>query len=376
MALSQHGLAAPHLFSPESNFRFDFMGLMRRIRNSFDLQREKGGKRKPLKRPASALASMKSAQESLRLRPEGLAVTGTLLALGQLAAQTAAPAEKKEEGQKTEEELAEIVVEANKERALYKPENLKSPKFTKPVRDIPQTLTVVPEELIKEQNATNLRDVLRNVPGISMQAGEGGGGPAGDNLSIRGFAARSDIFVDGLRDTAGGGYSRDPFNLEQVEVAKGPASTNAGRGSTGGSINLSSKTPKLDSRYDIMLSGGTDNFTRGTFDVNQSIPNLNGVAFRLNGMYHEQDIPGRDFVENERWGIAPSIAFGLGTIWTRTTCRITASRSSPAPARTRLFPGESRRSISTTITACSPATMRRSRPISSPRTSNTISATC
>jgi catecholate siderophore receptor len=256
---------------------------------------------------------MKSAQESLRLRPEGLAVTGTLLALGQLAAQTAPPAEKKEGTQKAEEELAEIVVEANKERALYKPENLKSPKFTKPVRDIPQTLTVVPEELIKEQNATNLRDVLRNVPGISMQAGEGGGGPAGDNLSIRGFAARSDIFVDGLRDTAGGGYSRDPFNLEQVEVAKGPASTNAGRGSTGGSINLSSKTPKEEARYDVMLSGGTDSFYRGTFDVNRPIPNLNGVAFRLNGMYHEQEIPGRDFVENERWGIAPSIAFGLGT---------------------------------------------------------------
>jgi catecholate siderophore receptor len=256
---------------------------------------------------------MKSAHESLRLRAEGLAVTGTLLAVGQLAAQTTAPAEKKKEEAQNNEELAEIVVKANADRALYKPEALKSPKFTKPVRDIPQTLTVVPEELIKEQNATNLRDVLRNVPGISMQAGEGGGGPAGDNLSIRGFAARSDIFVDGLRDTADGGYSRDPFNLEQVEVAKGPASTNAGRGSTGGSINLSSKTPKEQARYDVMLSGGTDSFYRGTFDVNQPIPNLNGVAFRLNGMYHEQEIPGRDFVENERWGIAPSIAFGLGT---------------------------------------------------------------
>jgi len=251
---------------------------------------------------------------SSRLRVEGLAVTGTLLAMGQLAAQTAAPAEKKDEPQKTTgDALAEIVVDANKEKQLYKPERLASPKFTKPIRDIPQTLTVVPEELIREQNATSLRDVLRNVPGISMQAGEGGGGPAGDNLSIRGFAARSDIFVDGIRDTAGGGYSRDPFNLEQVEVAKGPASTNAGRGSTGGSINLSSKTPKLDNRYDLMLSGGTDDLYRGTFDVNQAVPNLNGVAVRLNGVYHSQDIPGRDFVENERWGIAPSIAIGLGT---------------------------------------------------------------
>jgi catecholate siderophore receptor len=257
---------------------------------------------------------MKSAQESLRLRAEGLAVTGTLLAIGQLAAQTTAPAEKKEEeGQKSEDELAEIVVQANADRALYKPENLQSPKFTKPVRDIPQTLTVVPEEVIQQQNATNLRDVLRNVPGISMQAGEGGGGPAGDNFSIRGFSARSDIFVDGLRDTAGGGYSRDPFNLEQVEVAKGPASTNSGRGSTGGSLNLSSKTPKEDKSYGLMLGGGTDDYFRGTFDLNQPIPKLNGVAFRLNGVYHTQNIPGRDYVENERWGIAPSLAFGLGT---------------------------------------------------------------
>ncbi|WP_367872302.1 TonB-dependent receptor [Luteolibacter sp. Populi] len=257
---------------------------------------------------------MKHDTDSFRLRPEGLAVTGTLLALGQLAAQTAVPAEKKkDEGAQKTDALSDVVVDANKDKQLYKPENLQSPKFTKPIRDIPQTLTVVPEEVIQQQNATNLRDVLRNVPGISMQAGEGGGGPAGDNFSIRGFSARSDIFVDGLRDTSGGGYSRDPFNLEQVEVAKGPASTTNGRGSTGGSLNLSSKTPKLDAGYGLMLGGGTDDYFRGTFDVNQPIPKLNGAAFRVNGVYHTQDIAGRDFVENERWGIAPSLAFGLGT---------------------------------------------------------------
>ena len=106
-----------------------------------------------------------------------------------------------------------------------------SPKFTEPLRDIPQTITVIPQALMEEQGATTLRDVLRNVPGITFQAGEGGT-PAGDQMTIRGFSARTDMFIDGVRDF--GGYSRDSFNLEQVEVAKGPASAIAGRGSTGG----------------------------------------------------------------------------------------------------------------------------------------------
>ena len=110
-----------------------------------------------------------------------------------------------------------------------------------PLRDTPQTLTVIPQRLIEQQGAATLRDVLRNVTGISIQAGEGGGGLPGDNLTIRGFAARNDIFVDGVRDF--GAYSRDPFNIAQVEVTKGPASLYTGRGSTGGSLNLSPRRP-------------------------------------------------------------------------------------------------------------------------------------
>src|SRR5688500_3818103 len=117
-----------------------------------------------------------------------------------------------------------------------------SRKFTEPLRDIPQTITVVPASVIEAQGATTLRDVLRNVTGISIQAGEGGV-PAGDNLSIRGFSARTDLFIDGVRDV--GGYTRDPFNVEQVEVVKGPSSSIAGRGSTGSVINLATKTPNL-----------------------------------------------------------------------------------------------------------------------------------
>ena len=191
-----------------------------------------------------------------------------------------------------------------------------SPKFTEPLRDTPQTITVVPREIIQQQNATTLRDVLRNVAGISIQAGEGGGGIPGDNLSIRGFSATNDIFVDGIRDF--GAYSRDPFNLEQVEVSKGPASLYTGHGSTGGSVNLVSKTPRLETARSATLGGGDNNFGRATFDINQPLQGIAGSALRLNGVWTREDVSGRDEVNNQRWGVAPSLAFGLGTA-TRTT---------------------------------------------------------
>ena len=189
-----------------------------------------------------------------------------------------------------------------------------SPKYTEPLRDIPQTITVVPHAVIEQQNATTLRDVLRNVPGITIQAGEGGV-PAGDNLTIRGFSARTDIFVDGVRDF--GGYSRDSYNTEQVEVAKGPSSSYAGRGSTGGSVNLVSKVPQLAAVRSVTLGGGDESYKRGTFDINQPISadgiGLEGIAFRVNGMFTDSDVSRRDAVTNQRWGISPSLAAGLGT---------------------------------------------------------------
>jgi catecholate siderophore receptor len=189
---------------------------------------------------------------------------------------------------------------------------LASPKYTEPLRDVPQTVTVITSQLIEQQGATNLRDVLRNVSGITFQAGEGGV-PAGDNLTIRGFSARTDMFIDGVRDF--GGYSRDPFNLESVEVAKGPASSISGRGSTGGSINQVTKAANLASSYSGSIGGGSADFRRTTVDLNQPIETLGipGTSLRLNAMFTDSGIPGRDVTENKRWGVAPSVAFGLGT---------------------------------------------------------------
>jgi catecholate siderophore receptor len=183
-----------------------------------------------------------------------------------------------------------------------------SRKFTEPLRDIPQTITVVPASVIEAQGATTLRDVLRNVTGISIQAGEGGV-PAGDNLSIRGFSARTDFFIDGVRDV--GGYTRDPFNVEQVEVVKGPSSSIAGRGSTGGVINMATKAPHAGATRNISLGLGSSDSKRSTLDINQPI--ADSAAFRVNAMWNDADMPGRDAVANQRWGVAPSLAFGIGT---------------------------------------------------------------
>ena len=188
-----------------------------------------------------------------------------------------------------------------------------SPKFTQPLVDTPSTVTIVPAGLMQDQGVTTLRDALRNVPGISIQAGEGGV-PAGDNLTLRGFSARTDLFVDGVRDI--GGYSRDPFNVEQVEVAKGPASAQTGRGSTGGSINLASKTARMQDFGHASVSVGDNALRRGTADLNRAIGD--GTAFRINLMAHDTEVNGRDHVASERWGVAPTISFGLGTDTTTT----------------------------------------------------------
>jgi catecholate siderophore receptor len=183
-----------------------------------------------------------------------------------------------------------------------------SPKYTEPLRDTPQTITIIPRTVIEEQGATTLRDVLRNVPGLTMTAGEGGT-PAGDNLTLRGFSARNDIFIDGARDL--GAQSRDPFNLEQVEVVKGPGSSLTGRGSAGGSINLVSKAPTVNRFFSGTISGGSDATKRFTGDIN--LPINDRAAFRLNLLAHDSGVAGRDVVNNQRWGVAPSFMYGLGT---------------------------------------------------------------
>lgn len=184
-----------------------------------------------------------------------------------------------------------------------------SPKYTAPLRDTPQTIEVVPQEVMAQQNLLSLRDVLSTLPGITFGAGEGGGG-FGDSINLRGFAASSDIQVDGVRDSAQ--YSRsDTFNLEQIEVVNGASSVYSGAGSVGGTINLVSKAAREGDFTNLSAAAGTDSYARVTLDSNQMIGD--SVAVRVNLMGHRNDVPGRDVEEMKRWGFAPSIAFGLGS---------------------------------------------------------------
>ncbi|MBE0953833.1 TonB-dependent receptor plug domain-containing protein, partial [Escherichia coli] len=131
-----------------------------------------------------------------------------------------------------------------------------SAKYAVPLLDTPQTVTVVPQKVIQEQNALSLRQVLSNVSGITFNAGEGGGG-SGDSINIRGFSANANMQVDGLRDSAQTSRS-DLFNLEAVEVIKGPNSVFGGAGTSGGSINMVSKQPKAEAFTHLGAGLGTD----------------------------------------------------------------------------------------------------------------------
>lgn len=205
-------------------------------------------------------------------------------------------------------ELDEVVVRARAE-VPYKAERVASPKYTEPLRDTPKTITVVTKEAIEDQGLLSLREILSTVPGITFGAGEGGGG-YGDSINIRGFSASGDITVDGVRDSAQ--YTRsDPFNLESIEVTKGSSSAQSGAGAVGGGINLVSKTPKATDATNLSVGMGTDSYYRMTVDTNKKVNDT--TAVRLNVMGHTNDAPGRDVENFQRWGIAPSIAFGLGT---------------------------------------------------------------
>ena len=182
-----------------------------------------------------------------------------------------------------------------------------SPKFARPLLDTPRTVSVIPDEVFLAQGATTLRDVLRNTPGITFQAGHPGGGVPGDSFSMRGFSAGNDILLDGVRES--GAYTRDAFNLEQVEVVKGPSGAITGRGGTGGAINLVTKTPKPESFTNVTLGAGNAAHSRVTVDTNTP---LSGAALRIAAMVTSSDVPGRDVVHNSSWGVAPSLAFGIG----------------------------------------------------------------
>ncbi len=227
-----------------------------------------------------------------------LATTATLAASAQAVAADAQPSV----------QLAPVTVTGQAVDSS-KTDNASSAKYAVPLLDVPQTITVVPRQVLDEQNALSLRQALSNVSGITFNAGEGGGG-SGDSINIRGFSANANMQLDGLRDSAQTSRS-DLFNLESVEVIKGPNSVFGGAGTTGGSINMVTKRPKASSFTQIDAGLGTDRYKRLTLDTNQTLDTNGFAAFRLNLMGHGNDVPGRDRIDKRRWGVAPSLTLGM-----------------------------------------------------------------
>lgn len=183
-----------------------------------------------------------------------------------------------------------------------------NPKLTAPLIDTPRSITIIPESLIKDTGSASLVDALRTVPGITFGAAEGGN-PIGDRPFIRGFDSQGSSYLDGVRDI--GAQTREVFAVDQIQVVKGSDSTLGGRGSAGGTINIISKLPTLDNFIRADGSYGNADYKRGTFDLNHQIGPM--AAFRIEGLYHDQHVAGRDAIFQKRWGIAPSISLGLGT---------------------------------------------------------------
>jgi catecholate siderophore receptor len=210
--------------------------------------------------------------------------------------------------------LPEVRVQDSSVVTDYKTDTSANAKFTAPLLNTPQTVQVIKEQVIRDQGATTLTEALRNTPGVgTFFLGENGNTNTGDAVFMRGFDSSSAIFVDGIRDL--GSVSRDVFNIDQVEVVKGPSGTDVGRTSPTGYINLVTKKPKLEDSFLGSLSFGSADFKRGSVDWNKSLSSANGIgaAFRLNAVVEDAGVAGRDFVKNKREAIAPSIALGLNS---------------------------------------------------------------
>jgi catecholate siderophore receptor len=182
-----------------------------------------------------------------------------------------------------------------------------SPKATAPAINTPRSIVSVSREVIDQSGSATLAEALRTVPGITFGAAEGGN-PIGDRPFIRGFDAQGSTYVDGLRDPAS--QSREVFDIEAVEVVRGSDSTLGGRGNAGGSINIITKLPEQRNFASGTISYGTADYKRATGDVNYMVSDSVGV--RVTGVWHDQDVAGRDEIWQRRWGFAPSITVGLG----------------------------------------------------------------
>lgn len=209
--------------------------------------------------------------------------------------------------------LAPVTVEAapiepnpNAEPGVpYKARTSGDERHRRPIAETPSNITVLTKPQIEDSGYTDLRDIVDAQPGITLGTGENGNA-FGDRYIIRGQEARSDVFVDGLRDP--GMTIRESFATEQVEITKGPSSSFAGRGTSGGAINSVTKQATTDFDYAKLSTGiGTDRYTRTTLDANKVLNDR--AAIRANLLYAYENVPDRAPADRERKGVAVSGLF-------------------------------------------------------------------
>src|SRR5256885_6072329 len=183
--------------------------------------------------------------------------------------------------------------------APYKGDHLQaSGKFPEPLLNTPKTVTVLSKEILQDQNATTLKQAVLSTAGVTLGTGEGGNA-FGDRFFIRGFDARNDVFVDGIRDA--GVSVRETFFTEQVEILRGPGSSCAGRGTTGGAINIVTKQATTEkSFYNMDTTFATDHTKRVVLDVNQVISPM--LAVRAGGLFQDAGVAGRSYIKDDRDG--------------------------------------------------------------------------
>lgn len=235
-----------------------------------------------------------------------MGLASVLAASGALAQDPTPPADAPKAEKPDTYVLPTVQVQEAEEPESYNAPESHLTRLPKPLVDTPQSVTVVPEAVLEEQQATTVRDALRNVSGITVAAGEGG--RQGDTFNLRGFSAQTDTFRDGVRDL--GWFTRDTFNLQGVEVFFGPSAVLFGRGSTGGALNLVTKKPMRRSFRTVSLTGGTAPSGRVEADINEALNDR--VQVRLNVAGQLADVAGRDHVSENRAGFAPSARFVLG----------------------------------------------------------------
>ncbi|MGX8883317.1 TonB-dependent receptor [Methylovorus sp. SPW-M1] len=249
--------------------------------------------------------------------PLGAIVAALFLSSGAYAADVASPeaAASKEKSSEEQQVLPEVAVNASKEKAKedgYQATKTRVGKVLQDPQDVPQAITTVTRSLMTDQQVGSLREALRNVSGLTFNAGEGG--RAGDNMMLRGFYTFGDIYLDGIRDTAQ--YNRETFNLEQVDVLRGSAAMLFGRGQAGGVINQVSKMAKLEDANKVSASLGDYGYQQYTADLNKTLGET--VALRVNVMDRTEEATRQnkaagDRPELNRKGIALSLGMGIGT---------------------------------------------------------------